>query len=244
MHQFTTKIIAVRAYSTWARALFCVLIASLSACTVMKPGPRPNVYDFGPGVVAPLAPGAQVLPAMALAPVEAPAALDGLSVMYRLAYSDAQQLRPYAQARWSMAPAQLLHQRLSEQLGQRRAVIGTSVGLVLPPPLMTLHVELQEFSQLFDSANSSSALLRIRATLGQAGARIGTQELVAQRSFVVQRPARTQDAVGGVQALAEAADAAILEMDAWVEQVQASRPAAKAPSPTIPSSTTPSSTKS
>ena len=72
---------------------------------------------------------------------------------------------------------------------------------------------------------------------------IGTQELVAQRSFVVQRPARTQDAVGGVQALAAAADAAILEIDAWVEQVQASRPAAKAPSAAVPSSTTPSAAR-
>lgn len=243
MHQVTTKTIATRAYSTWARAVFCLLIVSLSACTVMKSGPRPNVYDFGPGAVVPVAPGVASLPSMALAPVEAPAALDGLAVMYRLAYSDAQQLRPYAQARWSMAPAQLLHQRLSEQLGQRRAVIGSGLGMVLPAPLMTLHVELEEFSQVFNSANSSSALLRIRATLGQAGARLGTQELVAQRSFVVQRPAHTPDAGGGVQALTDAADAAIVEIDAWVEQVQASRPAAKAPSPTIPSATIPSPTK-
>ena len=237
MHQNTIKTIAACAYSTGARALFCLLIASLSACTVMKPGPRPNVYDFGPGAVAPLAADAPKLPAMALAPVEAPAALDGLSVMYRLAYSDAQQLRPYAHVRWSMPPAELLHQRLGEQLGQRRAVVGSRSGVVLPAPLMTLHVELDEFSQLFDSPNSSSALLRLRATLGQAGPRAGTQELVAQRSFVVQRPARTPDAAGGVQALTEAADAAILEIDAWVEQVQATRPAvhaAPAPAPIKP----------
>jgi cholesterol transport system auxiliary component len=234
MHQVTTKIIAARAYSTRARWLFCLLILSLSACTVLKTPPRPLVYDFGPGAVALPAPGTAALPAMALAPVEAPAALDGLAVMYRLAYSDAQQLRPYAQARWSMAPAQLLHQRLSEQLGQRRAVIGSGLGMVLPAPVMTLHVELEEFSQLFDSATSSSALLRIRATLTQAGARIGSQELVAQRSFVVQRPARTADAVGGVQALADAADAAIVEIDAWVAQSQATRPVAKAPSAVKP----------
>jgi cholesterol transport system auxiliary component len=234
MQQVTTKTIAARAHPTWVKVVLGLLIASLSACSAMKSGPRPNVYDFGPGAVAPLAPGAAPLPAMALGPVEAPSALDGLAVMYRLSYSDAQQLRPYAHARWTMAPAQLLHQRLSEKLGQRRAVIGSGLGMVLPPPLMTLHVELEEFSQLFESANRSSALLRIRATLGQAGARIGTQELVAQRSFVVQRPARTPDAVGGVQALTDAADAAIVEIDAWVEQVQASRPAAKAPSPVKP----------
>jgi cholesterol transport system auxiliary component len=235
MHPFTIKTIAACARSTRAKALFGLIIISLSACSALKPGPRPLVYDFGPGAVASSASasasGSATLPSMGLSIVEAPVALDGLAVMYRLAYSDAQQLRPYAHARWSMAPAQLLHQRLNEQLGQRRAVISTGLGMVLPAPLMTLHVELEEFSQLFDSANSSSALLRIRATLGQAGARIGTQELVAQRSFVVQRPARTPDAVGGVQALADAADAAIVEIDTWVAQVQATRPAAKSPSP-------------
>lgn len=221
--QNTIKTIAAYAYSTGAKSLFCFLIASVSACTVLKTPPRPFVYDFGPGAVAPSTPIEAALPSMALAAVDAPAALDGLAVMYRLGYSDAQQLRPYAQARWSMAPAQLLHQRLSEQLGQRRSVVSSGLGMVLPAPLMTLHVELEEFSQLFDSPSSSSGLLRIRATLGQAGARPGTQVLVAQRGFVVRRPAHSPDAVGGVQALTDAADAAILEIDAWVAQVQATQ---------------------
>ena len=38
------------------------------------------------------------------------------AVLYRLAYADGQQLRPYSQARWSQPPAQLLQQRLREQL--------------------------------------------------------------------------------------------------------------------------------
>jgi len=155
--------------------------------------------------------------------VDAPVALESAAVLYRLAYSDSQQLRPYAQARWSMPPAQLLRQRLREQLGQRRAVLNATLGMALPPPLMTLHVELEEFSQLFDAADRSTGLVRVRATLGQAGARVGSQELVAQRSFVVQRPAASADAPGGVRAMTAAADAVIQEIDQWVEQTQAAR---------------------
>ena len=48
-------------------------------------------------------------------------ALENMAVLYRLGYTDAQELRPYSKARWSMPPAQLLRQRLRERLGHRRA---------------------------------------------------------------------------------------------------------------------------
>jgi cholesterol transport system auxiliary component len=150
--------------------------------------------------------------------VEASAALDSTAVLYRLAYSDTQQLRPYAQARWSMAPAQLLRQRLRVQLGLRRAVLNAAQGLVVPATALTLHLELEEFSQLFETPERSAALLRLRATLGQSGN--GSERLVAQRSFVVQRPAGTADAAGGVRALTAATDATIGEVVQWLEQVE------------------------
>jgi cholesterol transport system auxiliary component len=158
------------------------------------------------------------LPSLVLAEVEANAALDSTAVLYRLAYSDAQQLRPYAQARWSMAPAQLLRQRLREHLGQRRAVLNAAQGMVVPPAALSLHLELDEFSQLFESADRSSGLVRLRATVGQAAN--GMERLVAQRSFVVQRAASTADAAGGVRALTGAADAVIEEIAVWLEQVE------------------------
>lgn len=222
------NLVAACARYTGATALFCVFFVTLAACSAMQRPPRALVYDFGPGAVASAAANRLApLPALALADVEAPAALESAAVLYRLAYSDSQQLRPYAQARWSMPPAQLLRQRLREQLGLRRAVLSPTQGVAVPPPLMILHVELEEFSQLFETANQSSGLLRLRATLGQAGARAGGEELVAQRSFVVQRPATGADAAGGVRALTAAADAAIQEIDLWVEQTQAARAAAR-----------------
>jgi cholesterol transport system auxiliary component len=68
-------------------------------------------------------------------------------------------------------------------------------------------------------------LVRLRATLGQAGVNGGGREkLVAQRSFVVQRPSTSQDASGGVRALTAAAEAAIQEIDDWLQQTQLSLP--------------------
>ena len=197
----------------------------LGACSSLQPQTRATVYDFGPGVVADAASTRMApLPALVLGDVDASAALDTTAVLYRLLYSDAQQLRPYAQTRWSMAPAQLLRQRLREQLGQRRAVLNAAQGVVVGKPAVNLHLELDEFSQLFDSANTSNGLVRLRATLGQGGQ--GVERLLAQRSFVVQRPAPSADAAGGVRALTQATDALIQEIDQWLQQVETAAPAA------------------
>lgn len=195
------------------------MAVGLSGCSALRPPPRATVYDFGPGAVSATASTkAAPLPAIVLAEVEANAALDTTAVLYRLSYSDAQQLRPYAQTRWSMPPAQLLRQRLREQLGQQRAVLQAAQGVVVGKPAMTLHLDLDEFSQLFESEQRSSGLVRLRATLGQSSG--AGERLLAQRSFVLQRPAPSADAAGGVRALTEAADAAIADIEQWVQQVE------------------------
>jgi cholesterol transport system auxiliary component len=213
------KTIAAKSYFTGARALICLSALALGGCMALQPKPRATVYDFGPGPVATAASTRMApLPTLVLADTEASAALDSTAVLYRLAYSDAQQLRPYSLARWSMTPAQLLRQRLHDQLGQRRAVLNAAQGVVADKPAMVLHLELDEFSQLFETAQQSSGLVRLRATLGQGGQ--GSQRLVAQRSFIVQRPAATADAAGGVRALTEASDAVIAEIAQWLQQVE------------------------
>jgi cholesterol transport system auxiliary component len=153
-----------------------------------------------------------------LADVDSSAALDSTAVLYRLGYTDAQQLRPYALARWSMAPAQLVRLRLREQLGTRRAVLQAAQGVGTAKPALTLHLELDEFSHWFESAERSSGLVRMRATLAQPEG--GVERLLAQRSFIVQRPATSADAAGGVRALTVATDALIQELDQWLAQVE------------------------
>ncbi len=217
-------LIADYAYSTRAKALFGLVFLSLAACAPLQPQPRAVVFDFGPGATT-AAPSNRManLPTLVLPEVEASAALDSTAVLYRLGYSDAQQLRPYAQARWSMAPAQLVRQRLREQLGQRRAVLQAAQGMATAKPALTLHLELDEFSHWFETPERSSGLVRLRATLAQPEA--GGERLLAQRSFVVQRAASSADAAGGVRALTAATDALIGEIEQWVGQVEGAQAA-------------------
>jgi cholesterol transport system auxiliary component len=223
------KKIAAYAYCTGATARFCInlsavaLLLTLAGCGVMQAPARPAVYDFGPGAVvsAELASAATAQAArptaLLLTDVETTPALDTTAVLFRLTYADAQQLRPYAQARWSMPPAQLLRQRLRETLGQQRHVLSPGEGVAAGQGSVTLRIALEEFSQLFESESASVGLVRLRATLSQSAAG-SADRLLAQRSFVVQRPSSTADATGGVRALTAAADGAIAELAAWVQQ--------------------------
>ena len=197
-----------------------LLILALSGCALQKPAPRVAVYDFGPGPLSSAAPApGKALPALLLEILEAPAALDSTAVLYRLAYADSPQLRPYALARWSMTPAQLLRQQFRQSLGRQRALLnpGDSTGPNAAKPLL-LQLELEEFSQLFESADKSTGLLRLRATLTRPETK-GSQWL-AQRSLTVQRNASTADAAGGVQALAAATEAAAQELDQWLREFE------------------------
>lgn len=198
-------------------AMVCLL--ALAGCGT-APAARQAVYDFGPGAtqaqpthrMAPLAP-------LQLADVETTTALEGNALLYRLGYADAQQLRPYTQARWAMPPAQLLRQRLREQLGQRRSVLGSTDAVA--PGTMQLRLELEEFSHWFAAPQQSAGLLRVRATLSRSGNPV---RLLAQTSFVLQQPAPGNDAAGGVQALAQATDALAAQLDAWLQQAEAAAP--------------------
>jgi cholesterol transport system auxiliary component len=212
-----------------AAGLLGALLAALalSGCSGLPDKPtRATMYDFGPGPLATLPATRQApLPAIALDDISTSGgALDNMAVLYRLGYADAQQLRPYSQARWSMPPAQLVRQRVREQLGQRRAVFnaGASVALnrsqnaVLP---LLLRLDLEEFSQLFTAPETSVGLIRLRATLVEVTP--AGDKLVGQRNVIVQRPAPSSDAPGGVQALTAATDAAIEEIDQWLRQAAA-----------------------
>jgi cholesterol transport system auxiliary component len=196
-------------------------LAALAGCATPDRPVRATLYDFGPGATTNAPAVAQALQPLVLAEIETTGAFDGSSLLYRLGYADAHQLRPYAQARWSAPPPQLLRQRLREQLSRERPVLdlGDSATLARSSGTMprVLRIELEEFSHFFESQTQSWGLLRLRATLMEntpAG-----EKLVAQRSVVVRRPAPSADAPGGVRALAAAADAAAEEIGQWLLQL-------------------------
>lgn len=203
-------------------ACFLLLSALLGGCAAIVGKPvRATQYDFGPGQV--IAPAAQQgsRPALVLADVDTVGALEGSAVLYRLGYADAHQVRPYAQARWSAPPPQLVRQRLRERIGRDRVVInpGEAAALARTGGLLprSLRIELEEFSHYFETPAQSMGLLRMRATLLENTA--GGEKLLAQRNFAVQRPAPTPDAPGGVRALTAAVDAAADELMQWLAQV-------------------------
>ncbi len=201
-----------------ASTVLLLLVAGtgLTGCSVLEKPVRASVYDFGSGPQQ-VAAAAASLPAVTLAEVDAVGALDSTAVLYRLSFANPHQLLPYAQARWSMAPAQLLRQRLRDTLGQRRSVVGAGDGnLAGTAPALLLRVELEEFSQVFDEPQRSVGLLRLRATLIQSVA--GADRLLGQRIFVARRNATTPDAMGGVRALSEASQAVSEEIELWLTQ--------------------------
>jgi cholesterol transport system auxiliary component len=200
-----------------------LLAAAVAGCATPDKPSRATLYDFGPGAVQePVQEPAQgpALSPLVLADIEASAALDGGAVLYRLGYADAHQLRPYAQARWSAPPPQLIRQRLREQLARDRPVLDLNESSALArsssavPRVM--RIELEEFSQYFESPSQSAGVLRLRVTLMEntpAG-----EKLVGQRAVAVRRPASTPDAPGGVRALAAATDAAAEEIRQFLLQ--------------------------
>lgn len=200
------------------RHALCLLGAGwlLAGCSVLDKPMRAAVFDFGPGA-APTSLQAASTPRqpIALAEVEAASALDSTAVLYRLAYADAQQLQPYAQARWSMPPAQLLHQRLRQSLAQHTAV--TREGEVAAQRPVVLRLELDEFSQSFGAPDRSVGQIRVHATALQATA--NGERLLAQRDFAAQRPAPSADAAGGVRALTAATDAVVADIALWLSQL-------------------------
>lgn len=201
------------------RALALPVALTLAACSTLAPEKpvRATLYDFGPGPASARAAG-PTQPPIVLEEIDSPSPLESSALLYRLAYADAHQLHPYAQARWSAPPSRLVRQRLREQLGRDRAVLdpteSASLARIAGTMPHVLHVELEEFSHMFDSPTQSWGVLRLRATLMDntpAGERLVAQRVVTQR-----QPAPSADASGGVRALAAAVDAAARDIADWL----------------------------
>lgn len=193
--------------------------ALLMACAT--PTVMVTQYDLG------LAPtGTALDPRLAtvrvLAEVSAPAWLNNSAIVYRLAYDDASQVQDYAQSRWAAAPASLLSQRLREVLPLALAPGIAHTDETLAPEYL-LRVELDEFSQVFDTPQVSHALLRARATLFD----LRLHGPVAQCVFEVRRPAPSPDALGAVHGLHDAVDQFITELLRWMDQASVPGGAAK-----------------
>ena len=219
--------IASHACLTAFRATLLMFLLAALGCSVSNQALRPAAFDFGPGPLTPPPTHRDAqLPAVIIDVVQTNPTLQRTDMVYRLAYADPQQFRPYAQARWSMSPTLLIRERLRGYLGQRRTVLnpgemdssGATAATNRLAPL-SLRVELEEFSQLFATPQSSVGLLRLRATVTRNTS--GSGQRVEQRHLILQRPAPSADAAGGVRAMIMATDAAAQELDNWLREIDA-----------------------
>jgi len=190
-----------------ARIFALALVLAGAGCSLAPaPGSVTANYDFGPRPEGRPAPALRQ--ALLVHDVGAPAWLDSPLIYYRLAYQDATRPQAYADSRWVMSPAELLTNRLRGQL----AASGGG-GIIQPGDdaraKYALRVDLDEFIQVFDAPGKSRALVRFRASV------MGNRSLIAQRSFSVERPARTPDAEGGVRALIGASDEGVDQLIGW-----------------------------
>lgn len=195
--------------------LFLLIFLSAMAGCAIGPEKRdaPAVFDLGPqrnyGANTQANPGINatlLIPAVSASPW-----LDSPNIVYRLSYRDAGRPEAYAQHRWAMSPALLLTERLRARLASAaRGVVTAQDGARAD---VSLRIELEDFSQSFDAAESSKANVRLRASLID----LNTRALRAQKSFSVERPA-APNAPGAAQALAAASDAVVEELAAWAAQ--------------------------
>ncbi|MCS6766719.1 MAG: PqiC family protein [Candidatus Protistobacter heckmanni] len=181
------------------------LAPGLAGCQSAAPARPVGNYDFGPLPVETLG-KARFQGGLRLSGVLAPLWMEASDLNYRLLYSDANQPRAYATSRWVMPAPQLVASRLRAAISRRGQLVAAS-DLVEAP---SLRVELEEFSQAFDSPTASRGAISMRATV------IKGRTMLAQKVFSLSVPAETADAVGGAHALAKGVDVLIEQIMDWV----------------------------
>lgn len=194
-----------------AGAGMLTLTAALLLGGCASRGPLPTYYDFGPPA-SPVTVATQAaipaLPVLVIADANGPSWLDNQRMYYRLLYADAQQSRPYAYNRWNTPPLQLLSQRLKTRIAQGGIKVLATTDAAAGIPL--LRIDVDDFSQNFDTEKQSSGQVTLRASLFRG------HVLVDQKTFSRNSRAGSADAQGGAQALASASDAIAADLLAWL----------------------------
>lgn len=189
----------------WFLVLFSTLL--LTACfTAGRRGDAAMaIYDLGPVAESAAVPSRAVPAALE---VRAPLWFDSLGINYRLAYAEPARLREYARARWAGPPAQLIEQRLARQLGLVRA--GQERAICV------LRLDIDEFSQVFASPQTSRAVLQGRLQwLDRSRARL------AERPVDIGKDAASSDSSGGVAALTAAVAQLSVDIQSWESDLRA-----------------------
>ena len=190
--------------------LVLLLAATLSGCTL---GPEKKdaaaTYDLS-GAPSSAAGKTRIRATLLVQPVAAPGWLESNAIVYRLNYQDAARQLNYANSRWAAPVASLVAQRLRAQLAA-----ASDSGIVNLADSAradyALRVELEEFSQVFDTAETSRAVIVARASL----LNVPRRSLQAQKTFTIDRPAAGANAESGVRALSAGSAELVDAIVAW-----------------------------
>lgn len=189
-----------------------LILLMLNGCSILPKDDTSIVtYDFGlprqnaPDQTPPIAGRLEV------SPVTAPSWLDSPAILYRLAYHNAARLDSYADSRWAAPPAALITLRLRQALSTAGDIPHVNPTQQNSAP-KRLRVDLEEFSQVFDSPQSSRVLLRAHVSLTQKN----EQTPLKERTFTLERQAQTPDAAGAASALSLASDEFIDAVLNWL----------------------------
>jgi cholesterol transport system auxiliary component len=191
-------------------AVAVLLVMTLIACSI---GPEKKdaaaTYDLGAASVV-AAGQPRIRPSLLVHAVAAPGWLETNAIVYRLNYQDAARQLSYANSRWAAPAAAMLTQRLRAQLAAASdgGIVNIADGARAD---YALRVELEEFSQVFDTAQASRAVIVARASL----VNVARRTLYAQKTFAIEKPATGANAEGGVRALAGASGELVDAIVAW-----------------------------
>jgi len=190
--------------------LVLLLAATLSGCTL---GPEKKdaaaTYDLS-GAPSSAAGKTRIRATLLVQPVAAPGWLESNAIVYRLNYQDAARQLNYANSRWAAPVASLVAQRLRAQLA---AASDSGIVNIADSARAdyALRVELEEFSQVFDTAETSRAVIVARASL----VNVPRRSLQAQKTFTIDRPAAGANAESGVRALSAGSAELVDAIVAW-----------------------------
>ncbi len=186
------------------RVLLLTTLVSLAGCGLGRNGVAPQQLDLGASaMVSPVA--AVQHPPIAVPSATAASLLTETFVIWRV--GDAGQPQAYTTYQWVAPPARLVTQRLVDRLSLQGAVLQQNTVGDLPQ----VRLNLQRFEQTFSADGSASQGQLILQAILIKGAKVIDQKLVD-----IKVPARTQDALGGAQALREATDQAAEQVAQWL----------------------------
>lgn len=190
---------------------------TLLSATLVLPGcaaihaDAPALYDLGAYRTTTTGTALADKPPIIVADVTVPAWIDNDLMYFRLNYANQQQPRPYATTRWTMTPGDLLEQQVQLRIAQAGGIALSSSDGASGVPI--LRIQVDDYSQHFDSPQTSVARMAFRATV------LNGRNVLAQRTFVHEAPAPSPDAAGGAQALAVATDAALSALIDWLARL-------------------------